>query len=69
MCPKVSVKPKRAREGVTLSVHLDITKHVSCGEGHKDIVHALNSGPGNAQFFFFPYEVTVTVSSFYAISA
>lgn len=53
MCPKVSVKPKRAREGVTLSVHLDITKHVSCGEGHKDIVHALNSGPGNAQFFFF----------------
>lgn len=42
MCPKVSEKPKRAHESVTLTVKLDIIKCFNCGEGNKDIVPLLS---------------------------
>ena len=44
MCPKVSERPMRTCEGDMLSVKLVVIKHFHCGEGNKDIVHALNFG-------------------------
>lgn len=41
LCPQVPGKPTRAHKVVTLSVKL--------GEQHKDIVHVLKIGSGNAQ--------------------
>lgn len=50
LCPRVAEKPKRAHKGVTLGIKLDvISKHFGHNEQSKDIMPALNFGPGNAK--------------------
>lgn len=41
MCPQVPEEPKRACQGITLSIKLDVVKPFDCGKQNKDVVCAL----------------------------
>lgn len=56
-------KLKRAHKGVMVNVKLDIIKHFNHGKQNKDIMHALNSGSGNAKKKF-PYKLMIIAKHF-----